>query len=165
MKYINQSLFIILIICITVASAKSQMYLQLEVFNSTTTKKYAPGSKLVYKTKEFPKGWTRANIETINYEDQFVMMDNGQILFVDDITEIRTFNIVPALLAKGMYVFVAQSLVFGIIDVIREKTITWQFGVYTVGGTALGIFFDKIAYKKYRMGKNARVRLLDLRMF
>ena len=142
----------------------AQMYVQLEVYNSAYTKKYAPGSQIVFKSKEFPKSWQKRRIESINYEDNFILFTNGYIM-VDDITEVRTFNPLPFSLAKGLYIFSLRALIFGGITDLIDGKLNTNTVLYTVLPVALGVFLDKISYKKYRLGKTARLRLLDLRMF
>lgn len=140
------------------------MFVQLEIYNSANVKKYAPGQKLVFKTKDLSDDWLRRNIVEIKYQDSLIIFENS-FVHVNDITQVRVFNPVPFTIAKGLYLFAAQSLVFGGVSDLVNGTFNWQLVTFTVAPTALGIFLDKISYKKYTMGKNSRVRLLDLRMF
>lgn len=145
--------------------AYAQKYVQLEIFNSPNTIKYAPGDRLVFKTKEFPKKWQKRTIEKINYEESFIIFPKG-LVEIEDITQVRIFLPLPFALAKGLYVFSAVSLVYGTIGSLADGEFQSQTILFTIGPAALAFFLDKVVtYKKYKMGKTARLRVLDLEMY
>jgi len=146
-------------------SVNSQEFVQLEVFNSTQTIKYAPGQKLVFKTKEFPKEWQKRKIERIMYDENIIIFPNGMI-HLEDITHVKTRNMVALSLARLLYVAGGTALIYGGIG----DLVTGQFSpgliLYTAGPVGLGFFLEKVVTPKvYHLGKNSRLRLLDLRMF
>ena len=144
--------------------ATSQIFVQLEIYNSANVKKYQVGDKFVFRTKEFPNEWQKKRIREIQYDNNIIMFDRT-FVYVDDITMVRTFNPVPFTIAKGLYAFSAQALLFGGISSIFEGNVSWTLPVYVLGGVGFGAFLDVISYKRHRMGKNSRIRLLDLRIY
>ena len=146
-------------------SVHAQQFVQLEVYNSTKTIKYAPGQKIVFKTKEFPKEWQKRKIEKIMYEENIIIFPQGMV-HLDEITHVKTKNLVSLSLARLLYVFAGTSLVYGGIGDI----VTGQFSpgliLFTAGPAGLGFFLEKVVTPKvYYLGTNSRLRLLDLRMF
>lgn len=155
---------LILLLFLAPTVANTQIFVQLEIYNSANVKKYQVGDRFVFRTKEFPDEWQKKKIREIQYENNIIMFDKTFVL-VDDITLVRTFNPLPATLAKGLYAFGAQALLFGGISSIIEGNVSWTLPVYILGSAGLGAFLDVIAFKRHRMGINSRIRLLDLRIY
>lgn len=164
-KIIQISFLQFLCFLIIVGSASAQKYVQLEIFNSANVKKYAPGDRIVFKSKEFPKNWQKQTIIKIDYEAELIHFKRGYIE-IKDITQVRVFLPVPYALAKMLYLFGTVSLIYGGIGDAIQGELQQQTVIFSVGPIALAFFLDKaVSYKKYTMGKTARLRVLDLNMY
>lgn len=143
---------------------QAQEYLQLEIKNSLNSIRFAPGQKLVYKSKEFPDDWQKKRIDYFIHENDLIVFQNG-VENINNITEIRIFKPLPFYIAKSLYLFSLRSLVFGGIDILyRGRDLLATDFVYTLGPAGLAFFLDKfVSFKKYKIGKNTNLRLLDLR--
>ena len=158
------TLFVTTIFCAFSHTIQSQEYLQLEIKNSLKNIRFAPSQKLVYKTKDFPKDWQKRKIDYFIYENDLIVFNNG-VENVKNITEIRVFQPLPFYVSKALYLFSLRSLVFGGIDIIyRGRSLQGKDLVYTVVPAGLAFFLDKfVSFKRYKIGKNTNLRLLDLR--
>lgn len=164
-KIIQFSFIQLLCFLVIVGSVSAQKYVQLEIFNSANVKKYAPGERIIFKSKDFPKDWQKQTIMSINYEQEFIQFKRGYI-HIADITEVRVFLPVPYALAKMLYVFGGVSLIYGGIGDAIQGELQQQTVIFSVVPIVLAFFLDKaVSYKKYTMGKTARLRVLDLSMF
>jgi len=164
-RQINRLLgFLVIMMFLIPQAVQSQIFVQLEIYNSPDVQKYSVGDRFVFRTKEFPDEWQKKKIREIQYENNIIMFDRT-FVHVDDITLVRTFNPLPATLAKGLYIFGAQALLFGGISSIIDGSVSWTLPVYVLGSAGLGAFLDVIAFKRHRMGVNSRIRLLDLRIY
>lgn len=145
--------------------SEAQTFVQLEVFNSTKTIKYAPGQKIVYKTKALPDEWQKQKIESILYEDNIIVFPRGMVE-IDEITHIKTRNPLAYSLSRMLYVFAGSALIFGGIGDLVQQQLSPGLFLYTLGPAGLGFFLDKVVTTKvYYLNKNSRLRLLDLRVF
>ena len=139
--------------------------MQLEIFNSAKTIKYAPGQRLVFKTKSLPDEWQKQKIESILYEDNIIVFPQGMVE-LDEITHIKTRNNVAFALSRMLYVFAGTALIYGGIGDIVTRQLSPGLFIYTLGPAGLGFFLDKVVTTKvYYLNKNSRLRLLDLRLY
>lgn len=152
-----------LFLCFFMGS-EAQTFVQLEVFNSLTNVKYAPGQKIVFKTKQFPKEWRSEKVERIMYDENIIVFQQG-IVDVEDITHVKTRNQVSYALSRVLYSFAVVSLIYGGIGDIVTQQLSPGLFLFTIPPAILGFFLDKVVTPKvYKLGSNSRLRLLDLRM-
>lgn len=142
----------------------TQEYLQIEFKNSIKKIRFAPGQKLVYQTSEFPGEWQKKKIDYFLHGKRAIVFQNG-FEYIDNITKIREFKVIPFTLAKGLYAFSLRAIVISAISAITGEN---QFGlndVLFIGlPSTLALIIDKfMSYKHYKMNEFVRLELLDLR--
>lgn len=144
--------------------ASAQQFLQLEITNSLSTKKFAVGDVLIYKTTEFPKDWQKARITGIDYETNIVRFER-KVEFVTDITHVKIIKQVPYVLSRMLYAFAGVSALYGGIGDAFQGELQSQTIIFPLSSLALALVLDKvITVKVYPIGKRAKLRVLDLRI-
>jgi len=151
-------------------SSQAQVYLQIEIFNSAKTIKFVSGDVIRFKTKEFPKNWQIGRLEKILLEENVVILD-GVIYQLDDFKELKTFRSWAHSASWILNRFgIAWFAFAGIADLanLQAGPETFKIGGDTVavGGAAFGlaaIIKYGFGKKRYKLGKNSRLRLIDLR--
>ncbi len=165
------SLFIILLGLLSLATpTQAQVYLQVEIFNSAKTIKFVPGDLIRFKTKAFPKDWQTGVLEQILLEDNAVVLP-GVIFSLDDFKELKILRGWAHTSSYMLNRFGIAWFVFaGIADLanLPAGPTTFKIGPDTVaiGGAAFGlaaIIKYGFGKKRYKLGKNSRLRLVDLR--
>jgi len=150
--------------------AQAQIYLQIEVFNSAKTIKFVPGDIIRFKTKQFPKDWQTGVLEQILLADNVIIL-NGVIFNLNEFKEVKILRPWAQTTSFVLNKFGIAWFVFaGIADLanLPAGPETFKIGPDTVaiGGAALGlaaIIKYGFAKKRYKLGKNSRLRLIDLR--
>jgi len=151
----------------------AQIFLQLERFNSAKTIKFIEGDILEFRTLEYPKTWRKGILQRIMLEEEVIILD-GDIFKLEDLKDLRITKHGAKLIGTRFYQFAVVWSTFAIVaDVANAPVLlgeedSFKIGIDTVaiaGGSALlGFIFQKIlARKKYKLGKNSRLRILDLR--
>lgn len=162
---VNKIDITLLLILFCAFSAQSQIYLQIERYNKPKVIKLAPGSILECKLKEYPDHWQTYTIDRIMPEENALIM-NGVIFSLSDFNEIRLRNKWAKSLSIKMYQFgIVWFTYAGIISATGDYEI--RKDTFIIGGTALtlGLLIEKIFWtKKFKIGKNSRLRIIDLRL-
>lgn len=145
-------------------SLSGQVVLYLEIMKEEKPTKYYEGQKLSFKSKEFPKEWQEITLDRFVVEGETILYDGG-MLNVKDITKIRRKRPWAALGGTMLQTFGTSWLVFG--GIAHYGTSSFTFGTDTaiIGGTAIlsGWLMKKLfKYKKYKIGKKNRLKILDL---
>lgn len=164
------SLLPFLFLLFSIQDVEAQLYLQIEIFNSAKTIKFVPGDVIRFKTNEFPKNWQTARLEEILLKDNVVVL-GGVIYQLDDFKELKTFRSWAHSTSWMLNRFGITWFVFaGIADLanLQAGPETFKIGADTVaiGGAAFGlaaIIKYGFGKKRYKLGRNSRLRLIDLR--
>lgn len=161
LKVLASSLFL----CIAIG-VQSQIVLQLERFNEVKTYKYLPGTSLLIKQKDYPDVWTRKTISEILVNQNTIVFED-LIIPLDDIIAVQHQRPFIAGLSKKLYQFGITWFAFaGILHVtdrfdIGRDTFLVGGGAFALGYAIKGLFFKKT----FTIGKNSRLRILDLNMY
>ena len=152
----------------------AQIFLQLERFNSPKTIKFIEGDRLEFRIHDYPKTWRRGTLDRIMLEEEVIVLD-GDIFKLEAIKDIRFTKHGAILFGKRMYQFATVWSTFAIIADLANlpagfgEDETFEIGIDTVavaaGAGLIGLFLQKvIGKKKYKLGKNSRLRFVDLRL-
>jgi hypothetical protein len=138
-----------------------QKVLQVERFGKAETKKIYIGEELNYRVKG-DKTWYEGTIQDILVDDGIVLFDQRYVR-VDEITSLRKRMRWSKPFGRQLYTFAGGWLLFS----AGGTLVGWEFGWDTViiAGAAVvtGFLIQKIfRFKKYKIGKRRRLRLLDL---
>lgn len=156
--------FFIFVFLLAVSSVGAQVFLQIEPYNTPHTIKFQVGDQLWLKTFEDDE-YSLMEIEQIMIDEDVIIFDQA-FLALESIKEVK-------LERKGIEPLSNLLMGFGVswfsFAGILELADRWDFGTDTaiIGGTAVvsGFLIKKtMAKKRYRMGKNARLRIIDLRI-
>jgi hypothetical protein len=156
-------LFCLLLCCFgSINKAQCQVLLQLEVKNEVEAIKFSPGQVLTIKTKDIPE-WEKRTIARLIPETNLIVFEDG-VVSLDAITHMKLPNQVANIAGKAFTTFGSGWLLFGgIAHVARGDEFTWS--TFAIGAVAVGIgvLFSRIASKrKYTIGKNANLRIIDI---
>lgn len=152
----------------------AQIFLQLERFNSHKTIKFIEGDVLEFRIHDYPKTWRHGTLDRIMLDEETIILD-GEFFQLEDIKDLRITKHGAQLLGLRMYQFAAVWSTFAIVADVANAPVafgeeeSFKIGIDTVaiaGGSALlGFVFQKIlGRKKYKLGKNSRLRFVDLRL-
>lgn len=145
---------------------EAQVFLQLERINSVKTVKLQTGESIKFKLKEYPDTWRTETLQNILPEENNVVL-GGNIYRME---EFHMFKRPRKKFARSLgtqlqYFGFAWSG-FGVIAAAADGfdigTNEIVVGLFAVGIGTLLRSLPK--FKKFKIGKNARVRIVDLRM-
>jgi len=161
-------LFVSLIFIITfVGSSSAQVFLQIEKINSPKTIKLLPGNSLEYTLKEYPNVWRREIIQSIDYEQNLIVLEEGY-RNIDEIRQLRLYNPWAKSIGNGLLQFSAGWYLFGGIATVADSGYTMSSREIAIGGifAGVGLLIKKLIYKRtLTMEKNARLRIVDTRFY
>jgi len=161
-------LYTLLLLAICCTASQAQRFLQLEKRNSTKTVKLKIGDPLTYRLAE-DDDWYTAYIEDIQPEVGVLLLGN-RLVEVENIVALRFDRSWPKGLERQMYNFGLGWAVFATLDkfvldldALGEEP-SWRFVLIPAAVTvATGFLIGKIfQYKKVKIGKKRRLRLLDM---
>lgn len=165
--------FVFSLIILAIQFSTAQKFIQLELPGDPIAFKYFEGSSIAYKLADYPDDFFNKVIRTIDIENELLVFDDG-FIEVSEITHIRRFRPWAKALGYSLNTFGVVWLGFGALGAVfteddgmgNEGT---RFGWDTaiIGGTAIltGWILRKWLYKKdYKLGKHARLRMLDITM-
>ena len=146
--------------------ANSQVFVQIEKFNSIDRFKLQEGDVLKFKTKEHKDTWRSEEIERIMPEENVIVL-SGQLYHPEDFHKIRIANsgfkraVGPLFQSFGLGWFTFGG--------IAALALDYDFSVADgiIGGVAvlIGTIFRKLfKHEEFRIDKNSRIRIIDLRM-
>lgn len=161
----SRIIYTFLIVLFFLVNAHAQIFLQLEKYNKTKVYKLAPGSIFECKLHKYPEHWQNYTIDRIIPEEKALIM-NGEIFSLSDFSEVRIRNKWAKGLARKLYQFGFVWFTYaGILAITGDYEI--RKDTFIIGGTSisLGLLVEKIfATKKFKIGKNSRLRIIDLRL-
>jgi len=140
----------------------AQKFLQIEIPNQVETVRYKVGDKLKYRTEETGKEWQTGKIKSILVDENVIVFESefvhvGQITHIKERIQLRYIaGGVLGAFGAGWLLYGGIALLFKLPNVMAKDLI--------VGAVALvaGWVFQKFSNKIYTMGKNARIRLIDI---
>jgi len=140
-----------------------QKFLQIEKYGSAKVKKYYIGENLSYQLKE-DKTWYSGTIQDLIIDDNIILLENKYIR-MEDIRTIRQGRRWSQQIGKQLYYFAGSWLVFSGLGTL----VGWELRADTViipaSAVVSGWLIRKIfKYKKYKLGKRRRLRMLDISM-
>lgn len=155
-------------------SCHSQIYLQLERYNSPKTIKFIEGDVLEFRLHEYPHTWRRGTLDLIMLEEESIILEGG-IYKLNELKDIRITRHNLRMLGTRFYQFaVVWSSFAAIADLTNAPVALGQEDSFKIGidtaaiavGSALLGFLARSVFgrKKYKLGKNSRLRFVDLRL-
>lgn len=155
--------FLLLFLAIGFSVCSAQKVLQIERFGSAKTKKIYIGEEINYRIKG-DKTWYTGVIQDLLIDENIILLQERYIR-IDDIEIIRERKTWSKPMGRQLYNFAGGWLLFS----AGGTLVGWSFGWDTViiAGSAVltGFLIQKIfKYKKYKIGKKRRLRMLDLTM-
>ena len=172
MKSIITILSIVFFLLLTQLAA-AQKFIQLELPGDQIVNKYFVGSSIVYKLIDYPNEYFNKIIKKIDIENEILVFDNGHIK-VAEITHIRRFRPWAKALGYSLNTFGVVWITYGVLgdvfaddDGLGDEGTRFGWDTAIIGGTAIltGWIMRKWLYKKdYKLGKHARLRMLDITM-
>lgn len=152
----------------------AQKFIQLELPGDPISTKYFEGSSIAYKLKDYPDEYFNKVIRQINIENEILVFDDGYIE-VSEITHIRRFRPWVKALGYSLNTFGVVWITYGALGAAltdggggfgnEGNQFGWDTAI--IGGVAIfaGWIMRKWLYKKdYKLGKHARLRMLDITM-
>lgn len=170
MKIINYKLFnfafvctILMCICF-VTQSSAQVVLYMDMMGEEKPIKYYEGQMLSFKSVKSPDEWQDIKIDRI-IDDEKLVLYNGGMMKMTDIIEVRRTRGWANTMGYMLQTFGVAWLGFG--GIAHFTTSNFSFGVDTlaIGATAItsGWIIRKfLKYKKYKIGRRNRLKILDL---
>jgi len=141
----------------------TQIMLYLEDMTKVDAIKIYQGSSVWLKTQEIPE-WTKYKMERLLDESGVIVHPQGYIN-IKDITHIRLERYWVTLLGNSLQTFGAAWGVYGLIAAASGlQGVTLQsVAIGSLVPLAVGYIMKKIwKWKKYKIGKKNRLKILDL---
>lgn len=142
----------------------AQKFMQIEKYGSLKVKKYYIGDNLTYQLKG-DKTWYAGRIQDLLVDDELIVFAN-RFIKMDDIRNIRTRREWTQKVGTQLYWFSASWLFFsGTAALVNIWTLRWDTAIIAGSAIIVGWVLKKFfKYKKYKIGKRRRLRMLDLNM-
>lgn len=139
----------------------AQKILQLERFGSAKVKKFYIGDELTYRVKG-DKTWYTGTIQNLIIEENIILFEN-RFIKLENITILRERQGWSQKLGNQLYFFALSWLGFSSAGTLVGWEFRWDTVIIAGSAVATGWLIKKIfKYKKYKIGKKRRLRLLDL---
>lgn len=147
-------------------NTNAQIVLQLERFNHVKTQKFVPGFDLIIKQKDFPDVWSRKTIEDILVTENTIVF-NDLIVPLDHIIGVRHERGTVKAISRKLYQFGFTWLAYaGVLQLLDRYDIGRDTFVVAGSSFALGYGLKALFFRKtFTIGKNSRLRILDLNMY
>ncbi len=140
----------------------AQKLLQIEDPKEVKTIRYYEGEKITFKTEYFGKEWQTKKIKSIMVDEAVIVFEDG-FISISEITHVRHGLPIRKIVGKALMTFGIGWLTYGGIALMLNLPNVVPKDLLT-GGIALvsGYFIQLFSRKIYIVGKNARLRLLDI---
>lgn len=165
-ELIRQCTCLALFLTLLSLTANTQIVLQLEKINQVKTYKYLPGSALIIKQKAYPDVWTTKEISDILVQENTIIFED-QIIPLNDIIGVRHENGLIKGISRKLYQFgIAWMAYAGILQLTSRFEIGTDTVAVAAGSFGLGLGLKALFFRKtFTIGKNSRLRILDLNMY
>jgi len=141
----------------------SQNYLQLERYHHVKNLNYVEGSTINFKIKNHPDAWRTGVIDRISIQDSIIFLKDD-FFHMTDITHLRTYNPMGFYIANIWKTLSISWTAFAAVGWI-DNEFKPQYEMLVLGGAIFTIHWWAkrfLTKNTYRVGKNNRLRLLDL---
>lgn len=164
LSFLKRLLILVSAFMIVSQTVNAQVILYLEDMKSEKPIKYYEGQMLSFKAAPYPKEWQNIKIGKIFDQEKMITYQGG-VLYLKDIIRVRRQRSWAVVTGTMLQTFGLAWFGFG--GIAHFATDSFEFGVDTalIGGTAIfsGWILKKLfKYKKYRIGKKNRLKILDL---
>lgn len=140
-----------------------QKFLQIEKYGSAKVKKYYIGDNLNYQLKG-DKNWYIGTIQDLIIDENIILLENRYVN-MEDIKTIRKSRRWSKSVGNQLYLFAGSWLVFSGLGTLVGWEIRWDTVIIPASALASGWLIKRIfKYKKYKIGKKRRLRMLDISM-
>ncbi|MFZ1706142.1 MAG: hypothetical protein WAT79_17485 [Saprospiraceae bacterium] len=162
MKFFYLPFFAVFVMLTCGQKMYAQKLLQIEDPKEVETIRYYEGQKITFRSKESQDEWQTKKIKTIMVEESVIIFSDG-FMHISEISHIRHPLPLRQIAGKLLMSFGGAWLVYGGIalavglpNVVAKDLMIGL--VPLVGGWVI----QKFAYHTYEIGKNGRIRLLDI---
>ncbi len=139
-----------------------QRFIQIEQTRDAENFRIAEGEIMEFKTRAFPNDWQKGKVEKILMEDQVIIFAD-QMIAVADITQVRIYRPLPDIAGKFFLLFGTSWLIYGIIALIFGlPNVVPQDLLIGLISLLLGLLIGRFSKRKFRIGKQSRIRLIDI---
>ena len=158
----NRIHILFIFICIFSSGLSGQRILQIEDPKKVETIRYFEGQKITFRTVESGKEWETRKIKRILVDESVIVFDQ-EFVHINQITHVKEKIVLREVVGKILMTFGSAWLLYGGIAIV--------FGLPNVvardlifGGVAItsGWLIQQLSRKVYTMGKNGRIRLIDI---
>lgn len=162
MKVYKTGIYLCFFLLGFLASSNAQKLLQIEDPKEVKTIRYYEGEKITFRTAYFGKEWQSKKIKSIMVEEAVIVFEDG-FISLSEITHIRHGLPIRKIVGKALMTFGVGWLTYGGIALMLNLPNVVPKDLL-VGGIALasGYIIQLFSRKIYIVGKNARLRLLDI---
>lgn len=163
MNPLKFSVALICYVLVTVhGNLPAQKFIQIEQSRDAENFRIAEGDIMEFKTKAFPEEWQKGKVEKILTDDQSIIFSD-QMVAVGEITHVRIYRPLPDIASKFFLIFGASWLAYGLIALIFGlPNVVPQDLLIGVISLLLGWLVSRFSKRKFRIGKQARIRLIDI---
>ncbi len=138
-----------------------QKVLQIERFGRAKVKKFYIGDELNYRLAG-DKAWYKGTIQDLIVEENIILFEDRYVR-MGDIQALRKRQRWSRQIGNQLYVFAGSWLVFSTAGTLLGWELRWDTAIITGSALATGWLIKNIfKYKKYKMGKRRRLRMLNL---
>ncbi len=142
----------------------AQVVLYMEMMGIEKPIKFYEGQSLSFKSTEYPDEWQSVKIDRI-IDDEKLILYKGGMLKLDQITDIRITRGWANTLGYMLQTFGAAWFGFGGVAHFTDDNFSFGGDTLAIGGTAIAsgwLIRKLLKYKKYKIGRRNRLRILDL---
>ncbi len=144
---------------------EAQVFVQLELFNDPSAKKYTVGDKITYKVDYQDDVWRKGVIEEILIKDNALVLNND-LITLEQVTDFMLYRNTANYIGRSLQTFGTLYSGWGVVGLIVGDVKLRQ--ILSIGGTsfASGWLIRKLFYKvPVKIGEKNRLRIVDLRFY
>ena len=140
-----------------------QKFLQIEKYGSLKIEKYYIGDDLSYQLSG-DKTWYAGTIQDLIVDENIILFADRYIK-LGDIRTIRKYRRWSQSIGNQLFIFAGSWLFFSAAGTLVGWELRWDTAIIAGSAMATGWLIKKIfKYKKYKIGKKRRLRMLDITM-
>ena len=139
-----------------------QKFLQIEKYGSAKVKKYYIGDDLNFQLVG-DKTWYTGTIQDLIIDDDIIILADRYVR-LEDIRTLRKYRDWSQSLGNKLFVFAGSWLFFSAAGALFAGwELKWDTAIIAGSALATGWIIKKFfKYKKYKIGKKRRLRMLDI---
>lgn len=156
MRFLFIALFLV-----TANLLAAQKFLQMERVGKVKVKKYYIGDDLTYRIND-DDTWYSGTIQDLKVDEGIILFEN-RFVRIEDIRVIRKRRTWSRAVGRNMYNFAAGWLLFSAGGTLVGWDFEWDSVLIPAAAASTGFLIQKLfKYKRYKIGKKRRLRMLDL---